>query len=217
MEPGYVRGGGKHLTDMGRQKIIRGAKMIVIPDSGNADMMPNCDTSDSGIHGDAAEEVGASDVKGGINDSLINKGKHKVFEDGVSTEEMFSIEDTMALGKIFKDNLMSKKNIVLMGRKGVCGTKRHFKRHSPKKPGIVMSPKHAKFFHVQSPHNPRKVGTPKKLDLNAKVSGDSLETKCKILADLKMDCDIRKRIRGDMEVSLNKKLAKSALQARQES
>ncbi|PON63653.1 hypothetical protein PanWU01x14_129850 [Parasponia andersonii] len=168
------------------------------------DMMPSCDTSvgvdnsepvcvqigdeltmgvlqlkDSGIHGDVAEEVGAIDVKGGVNDSLINKGKYKVFEGGVSSKEMFSTEDTMALGKIFKDNLMSTKNIGPMGAKGVLSAKRHFKRHSAKKPDIVMSPKHAKFFNVQSPHKPRKVGTPKNLDLNAKVSGDSLGTKRK--------------------------------------
>ncbi|PON62404.1 hypothetical protein PanWU01x14_139290 [Parasponia andersonii] len=91
------------------------------------------------------------------------------------------------------------------------------KRHSPKKPGFIMSPKHTMFFHIQSPPKPRKVCTLKKLDLNAKVSGDSLGTKHKIMADLEKDCDVRKRMGGDMEVSLNKELVESALQARQES
>ncbi|PON48461.1 hypothetical protein TorRG33x02_320460 [Trema orientale] len=236
VEEEMAMGDGKQLTDVDGQKVIRGAEMIVIPNSGNVNMILSSDTGfgadnsepvcvqmedkltmgvlqlkDSGIYGDVTKKVGASDVKGDVNDSSINKGKHKVFKGGRSSEDMFSTEDTMALGKIFKDNLMSKKNSGPMGGKGVRSAKRHFKRHSPKKPGIVMSPKHAKFFHVQSPHKPHKVGILKKLDLNAKVSGDSLGTKRKILADLEKDCDVRKRMRGDMEVSLNKELAEFAL------
>ncbi|PON50108.1 hypothetical protein PanWU01x14_225500 [Parasponia andersonii] len=78
-----------------------------------------------------------------------------------SEVRQFTKDDSLSLGKIFRDNLGKNKMGVTMGNKGAMSQRKFLKTKIPKLHGLSLSPKHAKFFKANSPRKLRNPESPR--------------------------------------------------------
>ncbi|PON97217.1 hypothetical protein TorRG33x02_069730 [Trema orientale] len=135
------------------------------------------------------------------------KGKKVLDECMTQTTTTITSEDTFTLGKIFRDELGSKKTVSKSHTIVKGGVRKVRPTNSPLKSGLALSPKHAKFYKVKSPCKSRKMRSP--FGVKKRVSSDVKNTggaKRKILEEPVEKEGIGKHLKvgehGDIDVAI---------------
>ncbi|PON32156.1 hypothetical protein TorRG33x02_356820, partial [Trema orientale] len=142
-----------------------------------------------------------------VQEVIPVKGKKVLDECMTQTTTTITPEDTFMLGKIFRDQLGSKKTISKSHTIVKGGVQKVRPTNSPLKSGLALSPKHAKFYKVKSPCKSRKMRSP--IRVKKGVFSDVKNTsgaKRKIFEDSVENEGIGKRLKvgehGDVDVAM---------------
>ncbi|PON60658.1 hypothetical protein PanWU01x14_150760 [Parasponia andersonii] len=154
IEPVYVSTNRKFLINEERKRVSQGVELILL-------------SYDNG----KGKNLASIDANVVTEDAVDLKGKSKVIEHKKGAQELFLEEHSVALRKIFKDKLTSKKKGTPKGGKGACGYLRKFRKHSPIKSGLGLSPEYSHFLQAMSPSKTRKIKSPMKMFLSFESIG----------------------------------------------